>query len=76
MYSQANCPGKVRERLISDLHEKCKDDGEFFSSSETKILLADDDPMSNYALRGMIERSGKFQVIPCYNGLEVKHLIK
>ncbi len=40
-----------------------------------KILLADDDGLSNMALRSMIEQSGKYQVFSFYNGLDVSYFL-
>ena len=36
-----------------------------------KILLADDDILSNLALRKMIEEDGQYQVFAFYNGVDV-----
>lgn len=67
-----------REKLVENLYEDLKNNNDepYTLSKLSKVLLADDDVMSNITLRGMIERSGKFHIISCYNGLEVYYKIK
>ena len=36
-----------------------------------KLILADDESLSNLALRSMIEREGKYQIFSFYNGTDV-----
>jgi two-component system sensor histidine kinase RpfC len=37
------------------------------------VLLADDDIISNYTLRDMTESTGKYKIIPCFNGVEASN---
>lgn len=64
--------------VVQRLHEKCNvKEGEGFDPCRVvNVVLADDDVLSNMALRNMIEQQpGKYQVFPFYNGLAVFLLI-
>jgi len=59
-------------QMIEDLYQKFNvEAGEQFNPTKIiKIILADDDILSNLALRNMIEQGGGYQVFQFYNGMD------
>ncbi len=63
--------------IIDAMHQKYRgqeqqQEGYYNPCSVAKILLADDDVLSNLALRSMIEQSGLYRVFTFYNGVDVR----
>ena len=60
-------------QLVEKLHTKFNMTGNdgFNPCKITRILLADDDPISNYSLKAMIEQDSNYQVVSYYNGADV-----
>ena len=63
--------------MIEEIKTKQKENSSLSANvteiRSVKVLLADDDVFSNLALKSMIEKSGKFQALPCFNGQEVSN---
>lgn len=60
---------QVIEGLYNKYHIK---ESEVFNPCKiSKIILADDEPLSNMLMRRMIEEGGKYQVFQFYNGVDV-----
>ena len=60
-------------QVIEGLYHKfnVKESDVFNPCKITKIILADDDPLSSMLLRRMIEEGGKYQVFQFCNGVDV-----
>jgi hypothetical protein len=61
-------------RMVDELYKEynVNKDKAYNPCTIVKILLADDDVLSNSALRRMIEQDAKYQVTNCFNGVEVR----
>ncbi len=64
-------------KVIEDLYKKynINDKERYNPLTVKKIILADDDPNSNYTLRATIEQCGRYQVLPFYSGADVISLL-
>jgi hypothetical protein len=60
-------------QIVDELYKKYNVPGpeSFNPCRVAKLILADDESLSNLALRSMIEREGKFQIFSFYNGTDV-----
>ncbi len=61
------------EQIVEEIKQRQKESslaGESVAENALKVLLADDDVFSNLTLKTMIERTGKYQALACFNGLE------
>jgi hypothetical protein len=60
-------------QTINELHKKFHlTNAESFNPCNCgTIILADDDTISNMTLKKMLEATNKYQIVSCYNGLEV-----
>ncbi len=61
--------GQVIDEMFDKYNVKSTD--AYNPCNVVKIILADDDVLSNLALRSMIEQAGAYQVFPFYNGVDV-----
>lgn len=61
------------DKILGELCNKynVKEHDHFNPYKVTRILLADDEILSNTALRAMLEEEGKCQVTPFFNGLDL-----
>ena len=59
--------------MVEELYNKCNVNKAtaYNPCTVVKIILADDDILSNLALRKMIEEDGQYQVFSFYNGVDV-----
>ncbi len=57
--------------MVDELYRKCHvKAADFYNPcSVVNVLLADDDVLSNMALKKIVESSGNYRVFPFYNGL-------
>ena len=72
-YRRRETMGGGYNQLVEKLHTKFNMSGNdgFNPCKITRILLADDDAISNYSLKAMIEQDSDFQVVSYSNGAEV-----